>query len=107
MNRIMHIGLDVDDNAFHGCGIFEQNGTEQTIEFKVKPNIGSLMQKLGNFRKEGIDLKVCYEATYLGYSLARDLKSKEIECEVIAPSSIPRQADKTANKIKIRLPKRP
>ena len=101
MNNIMHVGLDVDDNAFHGCGIFEQNGREQIVEFKVKPNIGALMQKLGNFRKEGFTLKVCYEATYLGYVLARDLGGKEIECEVIAPSSIPRQAGKTAKTDKI------
>ena len=97
----MHVGLDVDDNAFHGCGIFEQDGKEQIIEFKVKPNIGALMQKLGNLRKEGFILKVCYEATYLGYSLARDLKNKDVKCEVIAPSSIPRQADKTAKTDKI------
>jgi len=101
MNRIMYIGLDVDDNAFHGCGIFEQDGREQMVEFKVKPNIGALMQKLGNFKKDGFILKVCYEATYLGYCLARDLKNKEIDCEVIAPSSIPRQADKTAKTDKI------
>ena len=96
MNNIMYVGLDVDDNAFHGCGIFEKDGNEQILEFKVKPNIGALMQKLGNFKKECFHLKVCYEATYLGYSLARDLEKRGVDCEVIAPSSIPRAADKTA-----------
>lgn len=31
---------------------------------------------------------VGYEATYLGYTLARDLKEKNIACKVIAPTSI-------------------
>ena len=59
------------------------------------------MQRLGNFKKDGFHLKVCYEATYLGYSLARDLEKKEVECEVIAPSSIPQPADKTAKTDKV------
>lgn len=95
MKKIMHLGLDVDDNAFHGCGIFEKGGKEQMIEFKTKPTVGALMQKLGNFRKEGFDLNVCYEATYLGFSLARDIQKRGVDCEVISPSSIPRSPDKT------------
>jgi transposase len=101
MKKIMHLGLDVDDTAFHGCGIFEKGGKEQMIEFKTKPSVGALMQKLGNFRKEGFNLKVCYEATYLGFVLARDLEKQKIDCEVIAPSSIPKQAQKTAKTDKI------
>ena len=96
MSKIMYLGLDVDDNAFHGCGIYEKGGKEQMIEFKTKPSGGALMQKLGNLRKEGFELKICYEATYLGFSLARELKEKKLDCEVIAPSSIPTRADKTA-----------
>jgi len=101
MKKVMHLGLDVDDNAFHGCGIFEKGGKEQMIEFKTKPSIGALMQKLGNFKKDGFELKVCYEATYLGFVLARDLKKNQIACEIIAPSSIPKQAQKTAKTDKI------
>ena len=71
------------------------------VEFKTKPSVGALMQKLGNFRKDGFELKVCYEATYLGFSLARDLKKKGIECDVISPSSIPTRADKTVKNDRI------
>jgi transposase len=101
MKTVMYLGIDVDDNAFHGCGIFEEGGLEKMIEFKTKPSIGALMQKLGNFRKEGYELKVCYEATYLGFSIARDLQAHDIFCDVIAPSSIPTRADKTVKTDKI------
>ena len=36
-------------------------------------------------------LKICYEATYIGFSLQRKLKAAGLECEVIAPSLIPRE----------------
>jgi transposase len=101
MKKIMYLGLDVDDKAFHGSGIFEKGGKEQMIEFKTKPSVGALMQKLGNFRKDGFELRVCYEATYLGFVLARDLEKQKVQCEVIAPSSIPRQTQKTAKTDKI------
>ncbi|MBY0472136.1 IS110 family transposase [bacterium] len=101
MKKIMHLGIDVDDNAFHGCGLFESGGKEQMLEFKTKPSIGSLMQKLGNLQKEGFSLKVCYEATYLGFSLCRDLQDKKVHCDVIAPSSIPTRSGKTAKTDKI------
>lgn len=38
-------------------------------------------------------LKLCYEATYLGYSLQRDLSINNHDCVVIAPSSIPKVHD--------------
>lgn len=101
MKKLLHLALDVDDKAFHGCGIHEEGGNEKMIEFKTKPSIGALMQKLGNFKKQEFELKICYEATYLAFSLARELKKREIHCDVIAPSSIPTRADKTAKTDKI------
>lgn len=101
MKQILHLALDVDDNAFHGCGLYLEGGKEKMIEFKTKPSIGPLMQKIGNFRKSGFDVQVCYEATYLGFSLARDLQKHQIHCDVIAPSSIPIRADKTVKTDKV------
>ena len=39
-------------------------------------------------------LKLCYEASYVGFSLQRDLHERSFDCEVVAPSSIPRRAGK-------------
>src|SRR3989338_1423169 len=95
MGKVMHLGVDVDDKAFHCCGVVKAKGKEKLVEFQTKPTIGALMQRIGNFRREGIEVKACYEATYLGFTLARELMAREIHCDVIAPSSIPRPADKT------------
>ncbi len=32
---------------------------------------------------------MCYEASYVGYTLQRDLAAKGYHCEVVAPTSIP------------------
>lgn len=89
MKRILHVGLDVDDKAFHGAAFCRENG--ETTEFKSRPTFGALMQKLQQLQVKGFDLKVCYEATYIGYSLCRELRGKAIDCEIVAPSLIPQK----------------
>jgi transposase len=39
-------------------------------------------------------VRVVYEASYIGFTLQRDLEEKGIHCDVVAPSSIPRQGGK-------------
>ena len=95
MEKVMYLAIDVDDKSFTACGLYADNGQEKTIEFKSKPSIGALDEKLSKYKEQGFRLKVCYEATYLGFSLYRDIVSKGYDCEVIAPSSIPRAAGNT------------
>ena len=96
MRKIMYLGVDVDDKAFHGCGITgDDKASEQIFRFKTKPSAGALVEKLKEFEAKGFDLKVCYEATYIGFSLYRDLAAKKINCTVIAPSSVPRKSGDT------------
>jgi transposase len=84
MKKIYHVGIDVDDKNFHGY-IFEEK-----MEFTSRPTARALIKKLEEIlgSKEGV--RICYEASYLGYSLQRDLSQKGYECEIIAPSSIPK-----------------
>ena len=86
-SNILHIGLDVDDKNLHGA-IFDVT-TGELSNFKCKPTISGLMKKLKPLLKKGKKLKICYEASYIGFSLYRDLLKRGIECEVIAPSLIP------------------
>ncbi|MFZ4405476.1 MAG: IS110 family transposase [Pseudobdellovibrionaceae bacterium] len=90
MEKVMYLAIDVDDKSFTACGLYTEKGIEKSVEFKSKPSIGALDQKLSKFKEQGFEIKVCYEATYLGFSLYRDIVSKGYACEVIAPSSIPR-----------------
>src|SRR4051812_18205245 len=95
MEKVMYLAIDVDDKSFTACGLYAENGQEKMIEFKSKPSIGALDAKLSKYKDQGFDLRVCYEATYLGFSLYRDIVAKGYACEVIAPSSIPQASGNT------------
>ena len=76
MRNILYIGLDVDDKSFHGAGICEKS--EEMFEFSCGPNFHSLLKKLKTFHQQGFELRTCYEATYIGYSLDRFLRREGI-----------------------------
>lgn len=93
--RLLHVGLDVDDNSFHIGAFCKKTG--ETFEMTSRPNVGNLMKKLEKFTKQDFELKLCYEATYIGYSLCRDLNKNGYKTEIIAPSMIPEIA---SNRVK-------
>lgn len=92
MKSILYIGVDVDDKNFN-VGTFNEE-TKETTAFRTKPTFGNLLKKLNDLKSKGYKLKVCYEATYIGYDLCRDLRKKKIDCEIIAPSLIPELSGK-------------
>ena len=73
MKQVIFVGLDVDDNSFHGCAFLKESG--EIIEFKTRPHIDGLSKKLREIAKKfpNCELRCCYEATTIGFSLARDL----------------------------------
>lgn len=83
---VLFVGIDVDDKAYH-VAIVDEKGKE-VIRFMTDASPQKLVSKLRKVA-EGRCFKVCYEATYIGYSLQRALNKSKIECEVIAPSLIP------------------
>jgi len=93
--KIIYVGLDVDDTAFHGMGLDLETG--ECFEFKCKPDHGVLYKKLKELFKNQYTIKLCYEACYIGYSLCRFLLKKGIHCDVVAPSLIP---VKTGSRVK-------
>jgi transposase len=93
--KIVYVGLDVDDTAFHGAGLDFQTG--ECFEFKCKPDHGVLRKKLKELFSDRYTIRLCYEACYLGYSLCRFLRKSGIHCDIIAPSLIP---VKTGSRVK-------
>jgi len=88
MNILHYVGLDVDDKNFHGAIYKKETG--EIVDFKTKPNAGALVKKINSIIKPGERVKMCYEATHIGYPLCREInKKKNMECEIIAPSLIP------------------
>jgi len=87
MGRIIFVGLDVDDQSFHGYAVCAAG--ELNFEFSCKPNVGSLTKKLEKISPDKSLFRICYEATFLGFSLSRALLKYGYQCAVIAPSLIP------------------
>jgi transposase len=88
--QIICVGLDVDDQNFHGAALIAGSG--EVIEFKCRSNTKGLINQLQNLKDKfpSSQFKICYEATYIGFTLQRDLATHGFVCDVIAPSSIPR-----------------
>ena len=89
MKKVIYYGaVDVDDSHFNVALINSRNG--ELFHFKCNSNVGAMIKKIQQKNISLKDIKLCYEATYLGYTLYRELKSKGTRCEVIAPSLIPK-----------------
>ncbi|MGD9170266.1 MAG: hypothetical protein PVI97_09420 [Candidatus Thiodiazotropha sp.] len=90
MNQnVIYIGLDIYDNQYHGSALNTETG--EVITFKCRPTLKGLLGQLDRLRKcfpPGV-FKLCYEASYVGYTLQRDLAEKGYHCDVVAPTSIP------------------
>lgn len=88
--RILYVGLDVDDTQYHGSALSQETG--EVLDFRCRPTLKGLVGQLAKLRQHfaGHTLQVAYEASYMGYTLQRDLASQGYHCDVVAPSSIPR-----------------
>lgn len=93
--KIVYVGIDVDDSRYHGCALNQHTG--EVLDFQCRPALKGLVGQLEKFRGYfgAVQLKLCYEASYVGFSLQRDLKDRGYDCAVVAPSSIPRRAGKS------------
>jgi len=90
--KIIYVGLDFDDSAFHGSGLDLTTG--EYSQFRCKPDSGALLKKIQAVFKDQYEIHLCYEAGHLGYSLYRTLRSKGIHCDIVAPSLIQTMAGK-------------
>jgi transposase len=92
--KIVYVGIDVDDARYHGSALNKNTG--ESLSFRCRPTLRGLLMHLAKIRKHFPRhlVKVAYEASYVGFSLQRDLAERGYHCEVVAPTSIPRQAGK-------------
>ena len=85
----LYVGIDVDDKAFHVASV-DCKGAEGP-SFVVRGSINKLAKEIK--AKIGTEVSCCYEASYCGFSIARTLIKRNLNCEVIAPTSIVRSAN--------------
>lgn len=93
--EILFVGLDVDTKAIHACLIGQDTG--EISQFSCDPEFEVIRKKLERYARNGYEVKVCYEASYVGFSLHRELVAAGFHCDIIATSLIPKVA---GNKVK-------
>ena len=72
---------------YHGSALDRQTG--EVLGFQCRPTLKGLIGQLDNVRKhfDGVELKLCYEASCVGFSLQRDLAERGYQCEVRSDSA--------------------
>jgi len=84
--------FDVDENSYT-IAFYDLN-TATLTKLKSAPNVQSLIKKIKTNGFPLDSIRLCYESTYLGFSLYRQLKNQGIHCDVVAASSIPKPPGK-------------
>lgn len=89
MKTVRCVGLDVHKDSI-AIAVAEPEGGEPSLVGTIPKDTRLLLQrlkKMGGVKK----VRCCYEAGPTGYGLHRDLAAAGFQCEVVAPSLVPRQ----------------
>ena len=87
--NVLFVGIDVDNKAYH-VSVYEPL-SDESFEFKCGPSASLLIKAFKKHNLASSDLRLCYEATYIGFSLYRQLSMQGFCCQIAAPSLIPVQ----------------
>jgi transposase len=90
MEKYKYVGLDVHKETI-AVSVAEPDGGEVRYLGEVTNTADSVVKLVKRLRKEGTKLSFCYEAGPCGYGLHRQLKELGQDCQVVAPSLIPRK----------------
>lgn len=85
-SKVQFAGIDVDDKNYH-VSIYDPQKDEHSW-FKSTPNPSVLIKRLNGLKVKA-RIKLCYEASYIGNSLCRELIEAGYDCTIVAPSLIP------------------
>ena len=79
--------LDVDDKNYHAA-IYDFKNHKISLQFKCAPLVPVLVEKLKSHKVDLSRLRLCYESSYVGFALYRELTKYGISCDIIASSKI-------------------
>lgn len=88
---IKYVGLDVHKETV-AAAVAEADGGEVRYFGEIANTPEAIQKLVGQFRKGGADLSFCYEAGPCGYGIHRQLSDLGWDCQVVAPSLIPKKA---------------
>lgn len=86
-----YVGLDVHKETI-AVSVALANGGEVRYVGEIANTVPAVEKLVKQLRKEGADLRFCYEAGPCGYGLYRQLSEMGWDCQVVAPSLIPKKA---------------
>ena len=86
-----YVGLDVHKETI-AVSVAEANGGELRYLGEIANTPEALDKQVKQLRKGGADLSFCYEAGPCGYGIHRQLTDLGWDCQVVAPSLIPKKA---------------
>jgi transposase len=89
MQELTHIGLDVHKDTI-AVAVLRPGTTE--CDERVIPNTSEAVRRLLRHYPDRSALSTCYEAGPTGYDTHRLITSLGIDCDVIAPSLIPKRS---------------
>src|SRR5207244_3690826 len=84
------VGLDVHKDTIAVCWVDDQSQREEQVE--IPHDVRRVDRLMAKLAREPAELRICYEAGPAGYALRRQLTKKGFDCEVVAPSLIPKRA---------------
>lgn len=86
-----HVGMDVHKETI-AVSVAEANGGELRYLGEIANTPEALDKLVKQQRKGGANLSFCYEAGPCGYGIHRQLTDLGWDCQVVAPSLIPKKA---------------
>lgn len=95
MKSIIYIGMDVHKNTYNLCAV-EGNSGEVLGETKISADVDLVIKFIESIKnklnQDDVDIKTGYEAGCLGYSLYWQLQAKDIDCDILAPTTMQRSS---------------
>ena len=86
-----YVGLDVHKETI-AVSVAEANGGELRYLGEIANTPEAIEKLVKQLRKGGVNLSFCYEAGPCGYGIHRQLTDLGWDCQVVAPSLIPKKA---------------
>lgn len=90
MEKYKFVGLDVHKETI-AVSVADPDGGEVRYMGEIPNTPDAVVKLVRRLRKEGAKLSFCYEAGPCGYGLHRQLRDLGQDCQVVAPSLIPKK----------------
>ena len=90
MEKYKFVGLDVHKETI-AVSVADPDGGEVRYLGEIPNTLDAVVKLVRRLRKEGAKLSFCYEAGPCGYGLHRQLRDLGQDCQVVAPSLIPKK----------------